>query len=142
MEKIMVALGVEEIPASSVSRITKELDEKVKAFLSKPIEHEIPYLLIDVTYFKVRDELYYKNKFLFVVAGIKDEGYREILGTKLADSEDSLFWEDLFEDLKERGLKGIKLIVSYDHKGIQKAIRESFIESSWQMCHVHLTRQA
>ena len=60
----------------------------------------------------------------------------------MADSEDSLFWEDLFDDLKERGLKGVKLIVSDGHKGIQKAVRESFIGSSWQMCHVHLTRQA
>ena len=83
-------------------------------------------MLIDVTYFKVRDELHYKNKALFVVAGIKDDGYLEILGTRLADREDSLFWEDLFEDLKERGLKSVKLIVSDGHKGIQKAVREFF----------------
>ena len=142
MKEIMIALGVGEISATSVSRITKELDEKVEEFLSKPIEHEIPYLLIDATYFKVRDGLHYENKALFVVAGIRDDGYREILGTKLADSEDSLFWEDLFEDLKERGLRGVKLIVSDGHKGIQKAVRESFIGSSWQMCNVHLIRQA
>ncbi len=53
----------------------------------------------------------------------------------------SLFWKDLFEDLKERGLRGAKLIVSDGYKGIQKAVRESFIGSSWQMCHVHLIRQ-
>ncbi len=141
MKKIMTALGVGEISAFSVSRITKELDEKVKEFLSKPIEHEIPYLLVDATYFKVRDGLHYVNKALFVVAGIRDDGYREILGTRLADTEDSLFWEDLFEDLKERGLRGVKLVVSDGHKGIQKAVRESFIGSSWQMCYVHLTRQ-
>ncbi len=142
MKKIMTALGVGEISAFSVSRITKELDEKVKEFLSKPIEHEIPYLLVDATYFKVREDLHYVNKALFVVAGIRDDGYREILGARLADTEDSLFWEDLFEDLKERGLRGVKLIVSDGHKGIQKAVRESFIGSSWQMCYVHLTRQA
>jgi len=142
MKKIMTALGVGEISAFSVSRITKELDEKVKEFLSKPIEHEIPYLLVDTTYFKVREGLHYVNKALFVVAGIRDDGYREILGARLADTEDSLFWEDLFEDLKERGLRGVKLIVSDGHKGIQKAVRESFIGSSWQMCYVHLTRQA
>ncbi len=142
VEKIMTALGVEGISASSVSRITKELDEKVEEFLSKRIEHEIPYLLIDATYFKVRDGLHYENKAFFVVAGIRDDGFREILGARLADSEDSLFWEDLFEDLKGRGLRGVKLIISDGHKGIQKAVRESFIGSSWQMCHVHLTRQA
>ena len=138
----MTALGVGEISAPSVSRITKKLNEKVEEFLSKPIEHEIPYLLIDATYFKVRDGLHYENKALFIVAEIRDDDYREILGTRLADSEDSLFWEDLFDDLKERGLRGIKLIVSDGHKGIQKAVRASFIGSSWQMCHVHLTRQA
>jgi transposase-like protein len=108
MKKVMTALGVGEISATSVSRITKELDEKVEEFLTKPIEHEIPYMFIDATYIKVRDGLHYENKALFIVAGIRDDGYREILGTKLADSEDSLFWEDLFEDLKERGLKGAK----------------------------------
>lgn len=141
MKKITTALGVGEISAFSVSRIAKELDEKVKEFLSKPIEHEIPYLFVDATYFKVREGLHYVNKALFVVSGIRDDGYREILGARLADSEDSLFWEDLFEDLKERGLRGVKLVVSDGHKGIQKAVIESFIGSSWQMCYVHLTRQ-
>jgi putative transposase len=108
MRKVMTALGKGEISATSVSGITKEMDEKVEEFLSKPIEHEIPYMLIDATYVKVIDGLHYENKALFIVAGIRDDGYREILGTKLADSEDSLFWEDLFEDLKERGLKGAK----------------------------------
>ncbi|AKB35230.1 Mobile element protein [Methanosarcina siciliae C2J] len=142
VDNVMTALGVKGISASSVSRITKELDEKVSEFLSKPIEHEILYLFIDATYLKVRDGLHYENKALFIVAGIRDDGLREILGVKLSDSEDSLFWKDLFEDLKERGLRGVKLIVSDGHKGIQKAVRESFIGSSWQMCHVHLTRQA
>lgn len=142
VDKIMTALGVGNISASSVSRITKDLDEKVEEFLTKPIEHEIQYLFVDATYFKVRDGLHYENKALFVVAGIREDGYREILGTRLADSENSLFWEDLFDDLKKRGLRGVKLIVSDGHKGIQKAVKESFIGSSWQMCHVHLIRQA
>ena len=142
VDKIMTALGVGNISASSVSRITKELDEKVEEFLTKPIEHEIKYLFVDATYFKVRDGLHYRSKALFVVAGIREDGYREILGTRLADSEDSLFWEDLFDDLKGRGLRGVELIVSDGHKGIQKAVKESFIGASWQMCHVHLIRQA
>ena len=99
-------------------------------------------MLVDATYFKVREGIHYVNKALFVVAGIRDDGYREILGARLADTEDSLFWEDLLEDLKERGLRGVKLVVSDGHKGIQKAVRVSFIGSSWQMCNVHLTRQA
>ena len=82
----MKSFGLENISASSVSRITKELDEKVEEFRSKPIEHEILYMFVDSTYFKVRDGLHYENKALFVVAGIKDDGLREILGAKLANS--------------------------------------------------------
>ena len=122
--------------------ITKELDEKVEEFISKPIEHEISYIFIDATYLKVRDGLDYENKALFLVSEVRDDGYREILGARFADSEDSLFWQDLFDDLKERGFRGVKLIVSDEHKGIQKDVRESFLGSSWQMCHVHLIRQA
>ncbi len=58
----------------------------------------------------------------------------------MADSEDLMFWEDFFDDLKERGLKGVELVVSDGHKGIQKAIESSFTGSSWQMCHVHFMR--
>ncbi len=128
----MTSLGIERISASSVSRITKELNEKVSEFMSKPIEQKIPYLFIDATYPKVRDRLHYENKTLFIVVGAKDDCLREIIGVKLADSEDSLFWKDLFEDLKERGLGGVKLIVSGGHKGIQKAVKESFIGSGWR----------
>lgn len=88
----MTALGIEEISASSVFRVTKELDEKVCEFLSKSIEHKIPYLFVDATYLKVRNGLYYENKTLFVVAGIRDDGLREILGVRLGDSKDSRFW--------------------------------------------------
>ena len=90
VEKIMTALGI-GIFSLFCFQITKELYEKVEEFLSKPIEHEIPYLFIDATYLKVRDGLHYENKALFVVAGIRDDGLREILGARLADSEDSLF---------------------------------------------------
>ena len=117
----MTALGVEGISAFSVSRITKELNEKVEEFLSKPIEYEIAYIFIDATSFKIRDGLHYENKILFIISGVRDDGYREILGTSLADSEDSPFWQDLFDDLKERGLRGVKLIVSDRHKGTQTA---------------------
>jgi transposase-like protein len=142
MSAIMESLGVGDISASSVSRITKDLDEKVEEFLNKPIEQAIKYLFVDATYFKVRDGLRYENKAFFIVAGVREDGCREILGARLADSEDSLFWEDLFDDLKERGLGGVELIISDGHKGIQKAVKESFIGASWQMCHVHLIGQA
>ena len=69
------------------------------------------YLLIDAIYFKVKNGIHYENKALFVVAGTRDDGYREILGTRLADNGNSMFWEGLFDDLKERGLRGVKLLI-------------------------------
>ncbi len=140
VEKIITQLGVENISRSRVSRIAQELDEKVNEFLNKPIESEMKYLFVDATYFKIREGVRYLNKPMFIVAGVNEQGYREILGARIADSEDAMFWEDLFSELKERGLRGVELVVSDGHKGIQKAIQTSFIGSSWQMCHVHFIR--
>ena len=140
IQDIVSRLGIEELSASSVSRIAKELDEKVEEFLKRPIEHPIHYLFVDASYFKVRTDSRYVTKAFLVVMGIRDDGYREILGAKIADGEDELFWSGLFQDLADRGLSGVKLVISDGHKGIQKAVEKSFLGASWQMCHVHLVR--
>ncbi len=98
-------------------------------------------MFIDVTYFKARDELYYENKVHFIVAEMRDDGYCEIPEARLVDTEDSLFWKDLFDNMKERGLRDIKLTVYNGHKGIQKIVNESFHELSLQMFHMHLIGQ-
>jgi putative transposase len=140
IQDIVSRLGIESLSASSVSRISKELDEKVEEFLKRPIEHPIPYLFVDASYFKVRTDSRYITKAFMIVTGIRDDGYREILGARIADGEDELFWSGLFQDLEDRGLSGVKLVVSDGHKGIQKAVEKSFLGASWQMCHVHLMR--
>ena len=140
VQDIVSQLGIENLSASSVSRISKELDEKVEDFLKRPIEHDIPYLFVDASYFKVRTDSRYVTKAFLVVTGIRDDGYREILGARIADGEDELFWSGIFEELKERGLSGVKQVTSDGHKGIQKAVENSFLGASWQMCHVHFTR--
>jgi len=140
VQDIVSRLGIENFSASSVSRISRELDEKVEEFLKRPIEHPIEYLFVDASYFKVRTESRYVTKAFLIVTGIRDDGYREILGARIADGEDELFWSGLFQDLKDRGLSGVKLVISDGHKGIQKAVEKSFLGASWQMCHVHLVR--
>jgi len=140
VKDIISQLGIEDLSASSVSRISKELDEKVEEFLKRPIEHPIPYLFVDASYFKVRTDSRYVTKAFLVVTGIRDDGYREILGANIADGEDELFWSGLFQDLADRGLSGVKLVISDGHKGIQKAVEKSFLGASWQMCHVHFSR--
>jgi transposase-like protein len=140
VQDVVSKFGLENISASEVSRIAKELDEKVKEFLERPIEGEIPYLFLDASYFKVRSEGRYINKALLIVTGIHKNGCREILGAKVEANEDEPVWESLFEDLKGRGLKGVQLVVSDGHKGIQKAVEKAFLGSSWQMCSVHFMR--
>ena len=140
IQDIVSRLGIDELSASSVSRIAKELDEKVEEFLKRPIEHPIHYLFVDASYFKVRTDSRYVTKAFLVVMGIRDDGYREILGARIADGEDEIFWSGLFQDLADRGLSGVKLVVSDGHKGIQKAVEKSFLGASWQMCHVNLVR--
>jgi putative transposase len=140
VQDIVSRLGIEELSASSVSRIANELDERVEEFLKRPIEHPIHYLFVDASYFKVRTDSRYVTKAFLVVTGIRDDGCREILGARIADGEDELFWSGLFQELADRGLSGVKLVISDGHKGIQKAVEKSFLGASWQMCHVHFIR--
>jgi transposase-like protein len=140
VREIVSKFGLENISASEVSRIANELDEKVKEFLERPIEDKIRYLFMDASYFKVRSDGRYVNKALLTVTGIREDGYREILGAKVADSEDEAVWESFFEELKVRGLKGVQLVISDGHKGIQKAVERAFLGASWQMCNVHFMR--
>ena len=133
VQDIVSRLGIENFSASSVSRISRELDEKVEEFLKRPIEHPIEYLFVDASYFKVRTESRYVTKAFLIVTGIRDDGYREILGARIADGEDELFWSGLFQDLKDQGLSGVKLVISDGHKGIQKAVEKSFLGASWQI---------
>jgi transposase-like protein len=140
VETVVSCLGVDQVSASYVSKVARELDEKVKPFLEKPIESHIPYLFVDASYYKVRDGIKYVSKALLVVAGVRDDGYREILGARIADAEHELTWESIFSDLKDRGLSTVDLVISDGHTGIQSAAERMFPGSSWQMCHVHFIR--
>lgn len=140
VEKIFSKFGLRGVSASEVSSVAKRLDKQVKEFLSRPIEVLIPYLFVDASYFKVRTNGRYINKALLIVTGIREDGYREILNAEVVESEEEYCWESCFENLKSRGLKGVKLVISDGNKGIQNAVGKSFIGSSWQMCNVHFMR--
>lgn len=140
IREVVAHLGVERLSASTVSRIAKELDEKVAEFLKRPIERPVPYIYVDASYFKVRDGGKYVTKSLLIITGVRDDGYREILGAKITDNESEGFWSGFFDELNDRGLKGVKLIVSDGHKGIQSAVQSRFLGATWQMCQVHFSR--
>ena len=76
---------------------------KITEFMERTIDSHFPYLFVDASYFKVRDGVKYANKALLVVAGVRENGYREILGARVADAEHELTWEGIFSDLKDRG---------------------------------------
>ena len=137
---VVESLGVENISASYVSALESELDAKVKSFLERSIDRPMKFIYIDATYFKIRENGRYGNKALYVCIGIDSDGRREILSCKLCDSETEMEWESFFDDLKERGLKGIELVISDGHKGIQESVTRSFLGAAWQYCHVHFMR--
>jgi len=140
VENVISHLGVNQISASNVSKVAWELDVKVTEFMERSIDSHIPYLYVDASYFKVRDGVKYVSKALLVVVGVRTDGYREILGARVADAEHELTWEGIFSDLKERGLTKVDLIISDGHTGIQSAAGKMFPGSSWQMYHVHFIR--
>jgi transposase-like protein len=137
---ILEKLGNISISAETVSHLGKALDEKVYEFLNRPIEQPIIYLIVDAVYVKVRRQSRYINQAVLIIAGVREDGCREILGVQIADCEKEGFWNLLFEDLKKRGLCGVQLVISDGHKGIQNAVKKSFLGASWQMCQVHFLR--
>jgi transposase-like protein len=140
VETVVAHLGVNQLSASYVSKVGRELDVKVQEFMEKPLDSYYPYLFVDASYFKVRDETRYVNKALLVIIGVRTDGHREVLAARVADAESDLTWEGMFSDLKEHGLAKVDLIVSDGHTGIQSAAGRMFPGSSWQMCHVHFIR--
>ncbi len=137
---IVENLGMENVSASYVSKLASKLDANVKEFLERLIESPMKYLYIDATYFKVREDGRYRNKALYMCIGINPDGRREILSARLYDSETEVEWESFFDDLKNRGLKGVELVISDGHKGIMESVTRSFLGASWQYCHVHFMR--
>ncbi len=135
-----VARITEELCGTSFSKSTvSRLCARVGAWCERPLG-QFPFLLIDALYVKVREEERIVTKAALLVSGVNAEGYREVLGLKLGDSESEGFWRDLFEELKDRGLEGVAFVVSDEHKGLVGAVRRCFQGAVWQRCQVHFTR--
>ena len=126
---------------SFVSSITKELDEEVKLWRNSDLSTiKYPYIIVDVVYIKVRENNRVVSKACHIAIGIIEKGNREIIGLDLSASESEYSWSNFFEYLKSRGLSGLKMVISDAHKGLVKAIKESFINVIWQRCQVHFLR--
>ena len=131
-----------EISSASVSRVAAELDEKLATFRARRLDHTSwPYLKIDARYERVRVEGRVVSQAVLVTVGFSVSGGREILDWRVADSESEQSWGELFKDLKDRGLGGVRLIVSDAHGGIRAALRRHFQAVAWQRCQVHFKRE-
>ncbi len=124
---------------STVSRLCTVLDARVRAFNERPLG-SFPFLIVDAMYIKVRENDAVVSKAALLMSGVNAAGSREILGVKVGDSESSAFWLDAFRWLKDRGLKGVSVIVSDDHNGLTQAAARCFQGAIWQRCQVHFTR--
>ena len=131
-----------EISSMTVSRVAQELDEKLLTFRHRRLDAtEWPYIHIDARYEKVRVDGHVVSQAVLVAVGFDSQGRREVLDWRVGDSESEATWGDLFRDLKGRGLKGVKLIVSDAHGGIRAAMARHFQGVRWQRCRVHFKRE-
>jgi transposase-like protein len=139
VDDLVKAMGAAGISKSQVSRLCEEIDERVKAFLTRPIEGDWPYLWIDATYVKVRQAGRIVSVAVIVAVGANSDGRREVLGMTIGCSEAETFWTEFLRSLTRRGLRGVKLVVSDGHEGIKASVSRVF-NASWQRCRVHFMR--
>lgn len=141
VDDLVQAMGMSGISKGQVSRLCAEIDDKVKAFLARPIEGDWPYLWIDATYVKVRQQGRIASVAVIVAVGVNSDGRREVLGMDIGPSEAETFWTAFLRKLTRRGLRGVKLVVPDAHEGI-KATVAKVLNASWQRCRVHSMRNA
>jgi len=126
---------------STVSELASELDVKVNVFKKRKLEeNEYPFVVVDAMVIKVRKNDIVRAMSILIAYGINNDGWREILGLWLGDSESELTWSTLFKDLKLRGLSGVDLVISDNHSGLVKSLRRHFQGAAWQRCQVHFMR--
>ncbi len=140
VEELVQAMGMTGISKSQVSKLCKDIDERVGSFLERPLEGEWPYLWLDATYLKQRQGGRIVSVAAIIAVAANTDGRREIIGLSIGDSEAMVFWMEFLRSLVKRGLKGVKLVVSDAHEGLKAAIQKALNGSTWQRCRVHTTR--
>jgi putative transposase len=141
VDDLVKAMGMEGISKSQVSRLCGEIDERVNAFLTRPLEGDWPYVWLDATYIKVRRDHRIVSTAVIVAVGVNTDGRREVLGMTTGHSEAEPFWVEFLRSLARRGLRGVKLVISDAHEGLKAAISK-VLSATWQRCRVHFMRNA
>jgi putative transposase len=141
VDDLVKAMGASGVSKSQVSRLVEEIDERVNAFLGRPIEGEWPYVWIDATYVKAREAGRIVSTATIIAVGVNTDGRREVLGVATGPSEAEVFWKSFLRSLADRGLRGVKLVIADDHKGLRAAASKVF-HATLQRCKVHWLRNA
>ena len=141
VDDLVKAMGAGGMSKSQVSRLCADIDVRVNAFLQRPLEGSWPYLWLDATYIKVRDGGRIVSRAVIVAVGVNEDGKREVLGVYAGHSEAEVFWTDFLRSLADRGLRGVRLVIADDHKGLRAAARRVF-NATHQRCRVHWMRNA
>jgi len=124
VDHLAEALGLKGISKDQVSRICKELDAQVHAFRTRRLDAEYPYLMLDATFEKVREDGRVVSMAVLIAVGVKSTGEREILGVDVGPAEDHQFWLSFMRDLVSRGATGVKLVTSDSHLGLKAAVAQ------------------
>jgi putative transposase len=141
VDDLVQAMGLSGISKSTVSKLCKDIDERVNAFLDRPLAGDWPYLWLDATYLKQREGGEIRSVAVIIAVAVSTEGKREIVGLHIGPSEAETFWSAFLKSLVRRGLRGTKLVISDAHEGLKAAIRR-VLGSTWQRCRVHWMRNA
>lgn len=141
VDDLVQAMGLSGIGKSTVSKLCKDIDERVGGFLDRPLTGEWPYLWLDATYLKQREGGRIVSVAAIIAVAVNTDGKREIVGLHIGPSEAETFWSTFLKSLVRRGLSGVKLVISDAHEGLKAAIRRVF-SASWQRCRVHWMRNA
>jgi putative transposase len=143
VDDLVKALGMSGISKSRVSELCEQLDEEVERFRNRPLEGPYPYIWLDATYLKARQDGRVVSTAVVIAVGVKgDSGEREVLGLDVGPSEDGAFWRSFLRSLVARGLSGVRLVTSDAHRGLKGAIQAVVQGASWQRCRVHFMRNA
>lgn len=142
VEDLLQAMGLDGVSKSEVSRVCQELDVQVEAFRSRPLEAGYPYLWLDARYEKVRVGGRIVSNAVVVAYGVHTSGERQVLSVDVGPSESEEFWKGFLRGLVDRGLTGVKLVISDAHSGLKRALRAVLGGATWQRCRVHFMRNA
>jgi len=141
VEKVVTTLCGTSFSKSTVSELCKRLDKDVDQFKNRPLDfYEAPFLMLDATYFKVREDHRIRSKAFLIALAFKPDGKREVVGFDVFDEEENYSWQTFLCGLKERGLTDVRMVISDAHKAIRPAVANVYPEAAWQRCQVHFRR--